>query len=156
MSNKIETYISERIVSMMNEIDSLEEQMLNLNGKINMSMKLISEEKAKSKTAADLKEVVLGFQKDRYQLQLLSQHGRDVAFRLRELLLVAEAFQIPYNLTDEQIEGKNLILEKGKPLFTVEKGEVVPTDNELFDQVLKAMNMSVDDSIINSIYEKIQ
>ena len=152
----VKTYIADKVKEYMDQIDVLDKVLMDSFMETRNMLKTIADGKKEGKVDFGTAKPVLEEARQRdFQRHLMTQQLRDLSFRTRELVLIANLFNIELNLEEHQKQGVEILIEKGKPLFTVDKGELKMVDNELFDQIKKATGMSQNQGDLEKVYNEL-
>lgn len=92
-------------------------------------------------TAADVKDQILSINKRFYKASLIDSNLKNTACAITELSTVAKALGVEVVVEGENKEAYDLLVDQERDMFTIDKGEIVPLDSELYksleEQLLK-------------------
>ncbi len=136
-------YLNERIKSLLETAVAFDKFLIATHEGMQTDQMAIKQMKQDNPeiTAADVKEQILSINKRFYKTNLVDLNLKNTACAITELSTVAKALGVKVVVEGENKEAYDLLVNQERDMFTIDKGEIVPLDSELYksleEQLLK-------------------
>lgn len=157
MNKEENSYIKGRIQGLLEEIKVIDSEIRTKRG-INVSK---SQKIAKAKSEGevshnDFKEDLMAIHKNHYVSYMYEDNLKSTLGRFVELYTLAKSFSVELDLSDEFEAIAEGVYDNNGSIFTVNKGKVVPIQNEVVSKVMKSLEKDASNeetlkNIFNSI-----
>ena len=148
MEEKVKKFLESRLTGLVETTTAFNEYITNTSKELDSDQATLKAKKKANPNISweDLKEDIVSVNKKFYKVSLVEQNWRTMAYAITEVLFTAQSLGIELELPEEVEKIVKDFPVKGRDLFTVDKGEVVPVDKDYYESLEKMMEESVDKS----------